>query len=90
MRSVTHSSAVVTAYELTPLSVRVYDHVVGIVHYAYSATVASPDAASPLQVTGRWSEVYLRQDGDWLMISVSGNAGSLQLDRGKKALEMFW
>ena len=70
-RSVTGEAPVLRAYELRPLSVRVYEGKVGVVHYTYSATVA-PAGAAPVDVTGRWTEVYLKQDGKWLMISVSG------------------
>jgi hypothetical protein len=58
-------------YELQPLSVQAYEGKVGIVHYSYSAMVV-PSGAAPMNVTGRWSEVYLKWDGAWLMISVSG------------------
>lgn len=71
VQSVLGDSPVVTQYQLTPLSVEVYDHTVGVVHYAYSATV-TPRAASPLQVTGKWTEIYLRQDQQWVMVGVSG------------------
>jgi hypothetical protein len=59
------------AYELNPLSIRVYDGRVGVVHYSYSATVV-PKGEALVIVTGRWTEVYLKQGGAWMMISVSG------------------
>lgn len=58
-------------YKLSPHSVQVYDHVVGVVHYSYEATV-QPYGATPLAVTGKWTEVYLRQNNAWLMVAVSG------------------
>jgi hypothetical protein len=58
-------------YELHPLSVQVYEGQVGVVHYTYSAMIA-PRAESPINVTGKWSEVYVKQGGTWTMISVSG------------------
>lgn len=75
IQSVLGDAPAVTGYELAPLSVQVYDHTVGIVHYMYSATVTPKDAA-PLRVTGKWSEVYLRQDSQWVMVSVSGRPDS--------------
>jgi len=54
-------------YQLRPLSIEVYDQVVGIVHYTYSATVA-PNGATSFRVTGKWTEIYLKQDGQWVMI----------------------
>jgi hypothetical protein len=69
--SVSGDSPELREYELKPLSVHVYEGKVGIVHYSYSAMVV-PKGAAPVNVTGRWSEVYLKQDGTWIMISVSG------------------
>lgn len=71
VQSVVGDAPGVIAYQLTPLSIEVYDHTVGVVHYAYSASV-KPKNTAPLQVTGKWSEVYLKQNAEWVMISVSG------------------
>jgi hypothetical protein len=71
VRSVTGTSVELGEYELRPLSVQVYEQRVGIVHYSYSAIVTSKGTPST-KVTGKWSEVYLKQDGGWMMISVSG------------------
>lgn len=71
VRSVSGDSPELCEYELHPLSVRIYDGMVGVAHYAWSATVL-PDGAAPRDVTGKWTEVYLRQGGTWTMISVSG------------------
>lgn len=61
----------VTGYELRPLAITVFDGVVGVVHYTYSADIeASSDARK--KICGRWTEVYLQQHGEWIMISVSG------------------
>jgi len=85
VRSVSGNSAELRTYELHPLSVQIYDGKVGVVHYAYSATVV-PAGASPVGVTGKWSEVYLRQDGAWTMISVSGGPDpSNEGDRAESA-----
>ncbi|MEY9180893.1 hypothetical protein ABIG06_002749 [Bradyrhizobium sp. USDA 326] len=48
-----------------------FDGKVGVVHYTYVAEVESSTNASKT-VSGRWSEMYLRKDGQWSMISVSG------------------
>jgi hypothetical protein len=69
--SVCGDSPEVVDYELRPLSVRVYQGVAGVVHYSYRATVVPSDAAGQV-VTGRWTEVYLNQEGAWIMIAVSG------------------
>lgn len=77
VQSVLGDAPAVTGYELTPLSIEVYDHIVGVVHYMYSASVTpNTKNAVPLQVTGKWSEVYLKQDAQWVMISVSGKPDS--------------
>ena len=71
IQSVLGDSPMVEDYQLRPLSIEVYDQVVGIVHYTYSATVA-PNGATSFRVTGKWTEIYLKQDGQWVMIGVSG------------------
>jgi hypothetical protein len=71
VQSVSGGSPVVEDHQLRPLSVEVYDHVAGIVHYTYSATVA-PKSATSFRVTGKWTEIYLKKDGQWVMIGVSG------------------
>ncbi len=71
VRSVSGDSPELRAYELHPLSVQIYEDKVGIVHYSYSAIVV-PKGAVPVNVSGRWTEVYLKQDATWTMISVSG------------------
>lgn len=81
VQSVLGDAPTVTGYELTPLSIEVYDHVVGVVHYSYSASV-QPKNAAPLQITGKWSEVYLKQGAQWVMISVSGKPDSPEADSG--------
>lgn len=75
VQAVVGEAAVVTDYELTPLSIEVYDHTVGVVHYAYTASIV-PKNAAPVRITGKWSEVYLKQNAQWLMISVSGRPDS--------------
>lgn len=71
VQSVLGDAPAITDYELKPLSIEVYDHTVGIVHYTYSARVAPKGKAAQL-VTGKWSEVYLKQNAKWVMVSVSG------------------
>ncbi len=76
VRSVSDASAELGEYELHPLSVRIYDRQVGVVHYSYAAQVA-PKGKPPVSVTGKWSEIYLRQGGVWTMVSVSGRPDNL-------------
>lgn len=71
VRSISGDSPELREYQLRPLSVQVYDGQVGVVHYSYVAIVV-PKGGPPSNVTGRWSEVYLKQSGVWTMISVSG------------------
>jgi len=65
--SVAPGSPRILTYRLEPLSVRVFDGTVGVVHYRYEAEVEGAGS-----VRGRWTEVYLRHDGRWRMIAVSG------------------
>ena len=69
--SVGPSSPRVLSYKLQPLSIAVFDRVAGVVHYTYVADVESGPNVSKA-VSGRWSEMYLRKNGRWTMISVSG------------------
>ena len=71
VRSVTGDAPTLTDYELHPLSVQVYEGMVGVVHYSYSATVV-PGDASAQRIHGRWCEVYLKEGPAWTMVSVSG------------------
>ena len=71
VRSVSGEAPSLRTYELHPLSVQVYDARVGVVHYTYAATVGA-GGEPPATITGRWSEVYLKEDGVWNLVSVSG------------------
>lgn len=53
------------------MSAPLYGGSVGVVHYRYQATV-EPQGGSPMQVTGRWTEIYTKQKSRWLMVAVSG------------------
>jgi hypothetical protein len=61
----------VLSYRLRPLAINIFDRRVGVVHYNYDAEL-EPASPGPHAVSGRWTEVYLLQDGEWLMIAVSG------------------
>jgi hypothetical protein len=71
VHSVCAASTELGEYELRPLSVQVYERQVGVVHYSYSA-VLTLKGTPPARVTGKWSEVYVRHNDVWTMISVSG------------------
>jgi len=75
--SVTDDSPILQDYILQPLSVRIYDGRVGVVHYSYAATVL-PKNGDAIRVTGKWSEVYLKDRDEWIMISVSGKPDELK------------
>jgi Domain of unknown function (DUF4440) len=60
-------------FHLFPMSVEVYDGIVGVAHYSFEAEVAAPKEKAE-KVSGRWTEVYLKKDNVWLMISVQGGA----------------
>lgn len=71
VRSIGPGTPRLLRYHLKPLQVTVFDHEVGVVHYCYEAQVEGRDGGEEL-VRGRWSEIYMRRDGAWIMISVSG------------------
>ena len=58
-------------FHLFPMHVEVYEGIVGVAHYTFEANVATPKGKAE-KVSGRWTEVYVKKDGAWLMISVSG------------------
>lgn len=70
-QSVLGDAPALCEYDLRPLSVQIYEGLVGVVHYSYSAKVLPRNGQARL-VTGKWSEVYLKHDGNWTMVSVSG------------------
>lgn len=71
LASVGPSSPHVLRYVLHPLSVKVFDGVAGVAHYAYEADIEDEGQVSKT-VKGRWSEMYVRTGDQWRMISVSG------------------
>jgi hypothetical protein len=82
--SVVGDAPEVKRYSLTPHSIHVYEHVVGVVHYSYQATV-EPHGTAPLAVTGKWTEVYLRQNHAWVMVAVSGRPDPSPREQRPKA-----
>ena len=67
----------VLRYRLKPLKVTVFDHEVGVVHYSYEADVEA-DGGTPMEIGGRWTEVYKRRGNRWLMIAVSGGPDGMR------------
>lgn len=71
LQSVLGESPQIQTYQLNPLSIQTYGESVGIVHYCYAAEVRMRDN-SLLKITGKWTEIYSKDTGDWLLIGVSG------------------
>lgn len=65
------SSPQIRRYDLKPLHVAIFDGVAGVAHYAYEAEVDAGEDHTQT-VAGRWTEMYLRKNGAWQMVSVSG------------------
>ena len=84
VQSVTGDSPRLSRYELEPLSVRVYEGAVGVAHYRYRATVEAY-GREPVQVTGKWTEVYMKHGQRWLMIAVSGRPNPSDGTHGTEA-----
>jgi ketosteroid isomerase-like protein len=84
--SASGGSAALVQYNLEPLSVRLYEGSTGVVHYRYTATVQQ-DQGQCLQVAGQWTEVYVKQGQQWLMVAVSGrpNPGERPASAGESA-----
>lgn len=62
----------VVEFDLTPLGVTIVEGTVGVVHYSYVAEGQAGEQRTRKAVSGRWTEVYLKQGGAWQMIAVSG------------------
>jgi hypothetical protein len=63
----------IVEFHLYPLVVEVYDGLVGVAHYTFEAEVATPSGKTE-KVSGKWTEIYLKKNGVWLMISVHGGS----------------
>ncbi len=58
-------------YRLDPVGISIADGAAGIVHYRYAAALEGEDGEI-VRIGGGWTEIYLRRDGNWTMIGVSG------------------
>ena len=65
------SSPQIRRYDLKPLHVAIFDGVAGVAQYTYEAEVDTAAGGTQI-ITGRWTEMYLRKNGAWQMVSVSG------------------
>lgn len=61
----------IVEYNLIPKQVKVVDECVGMAHYVYEVQLLRADD-SLMRIKGRWSEVYMKKDGRWVMISAQG------------------
>jgi len=65
------TGADIISYQLHPLHIETFNESVGIIHYTYSAAIELKDK-SRQQITGRWTEIYMKMDGNWMLIGVHG------------------
>ena len=79
VHSVTADAPRLLGSTLFPLSVQVYEGAVGIAHYRYQATVQTAHT-EPIQVTGKWTEVYVKRGSQWLMVAVSGRPSTVSAE----------
>lgn len=73
--SITQHEMEVAQHHLQPMSVEVFDDVVGVVHYYFRALLRDPDGGGG-SVSGRWSETWLRKGDTWLLIAAVGGASA--------------
>jgi hypothetical protein len=71
LASVGPDSPPIVRYQLYPWGVTVYGDTVGVAHYSYRAELETAGGGTQV-VTGRWTEVYLQDQGRWLMVAVHG------------------
>jgi len=65
-------------YKLDPIGISVYDHLVGIVNYRYSAQI-SDQMKNIRAIKGRCTEVYLHRNSKWMLIGVHGGSDPLKV-----------
>lgn len=72
IQSVKDKSARLLDYKLHPLGISIYDNRVGIANYRYSANISDLQR-NVRAIRGRWTEIYLRKNGSWILIGVHGD-----------------
>jgi hypothetical protein len=84
VESVTGDGARILSFTLRPMRVEVYEGTTGVAHYTYTAVVGSA-ATGEQFVHGRWTEVYVRRDGEWLMVAVNGGPQAAEEDQRRRS-----
>ena len=59
-------------YQIQPLAIDIHGDV-AIIFYSYMADMAHPDGSRSTS-TGRWTDVFRREGGRWLLIADAGGA----------------
>lgn len=66
-------------YNLYPLRITIYEQQVGIVNYRYQARIR--DMQKNVRVIkGRWTEIYLKKEQNWVLIGVHGGPEPLKVE----------
>lgn len=79
IHSVTDNSVNLLEYQLHPLGVTVYESQVGIANYRYKARVQDRQK-NVRAIRGRWTEIYLREEQNWILIGVHGGPEPLKVE----------
>ena len=61
----------VVTYNLTPLTIKVYGDF-AFVHYLYSAVNRTKNDGHETKVDGRFTDIFIRQNGRWLFVGDHG------------------
>ena len=78
INSIIDKSVRLLEYSLFPLGISVYDEQVGIVNYRYKADIS--DVRNNIRnLKGRWTEIYLNKNNDWILIGVHGGPESADM-----------
>lgn len=78
IQSLSDKAVKLIEYKLHPLTISIYDKHVGIVNYRYNANIG--DKQNNIRaLKGRWTEIYLRKNDDWILIGVHGETEPLKV-----------
>lgn len=78
IQSVQDKTARLLEYKLHPLGISIYDNRVGIANYRYNANIRDLQK-NIRKIGGRWTEIYLRKNGNWILIGVHGDTEPIKI-----------
>lgn len=78
IQSVSDNSVRLLEYKLHPLGISIYDNQVGIANYRYNANISDMQK-NVRAIRGRWTEIYLKKNDNWILIGVHGDTDPFKI-----------